>query len=239
MKNEKKVKYSGIGEVLYRRNARARNLAIRINSDGVVKVTVPGRCSFHRAEGFVLDKREWISRKTTYIKRRNQEILVWKAGDVIRMRNSYVKLTGGRSETFGISKSNGSYEVALPGGFDPTDEIHRKELMEKIAAIGHAEARDQLPAVLGYYAERFRLPFRKVTVRRMHTRWGSCSSKNNISLSSGLIFLPEHLIEYVCLHELMHTVHKNHSREFWMALERILPDALQRRKELRDRTIIA
>jgi predicted metal-dependent hydrolase len=64
----------------------------------------------------------------------------------------------------------------------------------------------------------------------MKTRWGSCSSKNNISLNSSLVFLPEALIRYVCLHELVHTIHKNHGRVFWEALTGILPEALMLRK---------
>jgi predicted metal-dependent hydrolase len=83
------------------------------------------------------------------------------------------------------------------------------------------------------------LPYERVSVKRMKTRWGSCSSKNNISLNSALIFLNDNLIEYVCLHELAHTVHKNHSLSFWRFLEKHLPDALARRKELREKSIIA
>jgi len=239
MINEKKVKYKDIGEILYRRNTKARNLAIRINTDGLVKVTVPGRCSFHRAEAFVLDKKEWISKKTHYLKRRKEENLAWQPGDLIRMRNGYIRIIGGETEEFAAKRVNGGYELALPGNFDAGDAEQSALLHDHIAAIGLKEAKEQLPGVLKGYAERFRLPYRKVSVRRMRTRWGSCSAQNNISLNSSLVFLPEHLVEYICLHELIHTVHKDHSRRFWGALVRILPDAMQRRRELRETSIIA
>ena len=56
----------------------------------------------------------------------------------------------------------------------------------------------------------------------MKTRWGSCSAQNNISLNIGLIALSDELRDYVILHELVHTKIKNHSKDFWNALEIII-----------------
>jgi predicted metal-dependent hydrolase len=61
--------------------------------------------------------------------------------------------------------------------------------------------------------------FNKVTVRASRSRWGSCSASNNINLSLYLMQLPSHLIDYVIIHELVHTVHKNHGPLFWQLLE--------------------
>ncbi|MEI7823933.1 MAG: SprT family zinc-dependent metalloprotease [Chlorobiaceae bacterium] len=52
-------------------------------------------------------------------------------------------------------------------------------------------------------------------IRLQHSRWGSCSSRRSITLNSKLLFLPQHLVRYIMVHELCHTVHMNHSREFW------------------------
>ena len=52
-------------------------------------------------------------------------------------------------------------------------------------------------------------------IRLQHSRWGSCSSRRSITLNSKLLFLPDHLVRYIMVHELCHTVHMNHSREFW------------------------
>ena len=67
--------------------------------------------------------------------------------------------------------------------------------------------------------------YNKATIRNQKTRWGSCSAKNNISLNMQLINLPEKLIDYVILHELVHTYIKNHSRLFWLTLENYLPNS--------------
>ncbi len=239
MKNEKTIIYNEIGEILYRRNSRAKNISIRINAEGTVRVTVPGRCSFHRAERFVLEKRGWIRQKTLQIKRQKEENLVWKVGDVIRMRERSISVLQGKQNEFVVNESLLGHDLLLPAGYDIRSADHQTALREQVARLGLQEAKLQLPGILAALSMEHSLRYARLTVRRMRTRWGSCSAKNNISLNSGLIFLPDPLIEYVCLHELMHTVHKNHGKRFWDALEARLPEAKARRKELRAATIIA
>jgi len=65
----------------------------------------------------------------------------------------------------------------------------------------------------------------RITIRNQRTRWGSCSIKSNISLNIKLYYLPADLRDYVILHELVHTVHHNHSPAFWDTLKTILPTA--------------
>jgi predicted metal-dependent hydrolase len=100
------------------------------------------------------------------------------------------------------------------GGFsDPAAEISRAEARKKLV-----DRLDRLSGLHGF-------SYNKVSIRNQKTRWGSCSAKNNISLNMKLLRLPEELIDYVIIHELVHTKIKNHSEEFWLALERILGNA--------------
>ncbi len=83
-----------------------------------------------------------------------------------------------------------------------------------------AIAKRVLPDELSRLSKKHDLPFNKVTIRRSRTRWGSCSTKKNISLSCYLVLLPDHLAEYVMIHELCHTVEMNHSDRFWALVEK-------------------
>ena len=99
--------------------------------------------------------------------------------------------------------------------------------------INREDARKVLTQRLAELAEDHNFDYGKVSIRSQKTRWGSCSSQNNISLNQNLLHLPDYLIDYVLLHELTHTRVKNHSSKFWNELEKVCPDAKELRKRLK------
>ena len=99
--------------------------------------------------------------------------------------------------------------------------------------VSRAKAKMMLTGRLKQLASQYGFSYNRLFIRNQKTKWGSCSSKNNISLNVSLAALPEELRDYVLLHELVHTRIKNHSREFWAELGRMAADAKRMRKELR------
>jgi predicted metal-dependent hydrolase len=73
-------------------------------------------------------------------------------------------------------------------------------------------------------SEQTGLTFNHLTVRSQKTRWGSCSARKNINLNYRLLFIDSRLVDYILLHELAHTVHLNHSRDFWLLVEQFMPE---------------
>ena len=98
--------------------------------------------------------------------------------------------------------------------------------------INTEEARKILSERLEYLSSIHGFSYNKVTIRNQKTRWGSCSSKNNISLNQKLIRLPQELIDYVLLHELVHTRIKNHGKEFWSEMDILVGNAKRLDKKL-------
>ena len=69
------------------------------------------------------------------------------------------------------------------------------------------------------------IPFPKLKIRSMKTRWGVCNKRDNsVTLNSKLIKYSIHEIDYVIIHELSHFVHFDHSREFWETVRIYMPD---------------
>ena len=99
--------------------------------------------------------------------------------------------------------------------------------------IDKVKARKKLTSRLHYLAEKHGFTYNKVTIRNQKTRWGSCSHKNNISLNMKLVLLPDEMVDYVILHELVHTRIHNHSKKFWSELDKYVGDGKATAKRLR------
>lgn len=72
-----------------------------------------------------------------------------------------------------------------------------------------------------------------LSFRKQRSRWGSCSSKGMISLNLKLLFLPPELVRYIMIHELCHTLHMNHSNQFWAAVAQYDPDCLEHDRRMK------
>ena len=73
-------------------------------------------------------------------------------------------------------------------------------------------------------AKQYNFEFKKVKIGSARTRWGSCSSLKNINLTWRLMMLPEKIIDYVIIHELVHLKKPHHKKSFWKEIEKIMPD---------------
>jgi predicted metal-dependent hydrolase len=100
------------------------------------------------------------------------------------------------------------------------------------AEINRAEAREKLVSRLNELSEQHGYSYNRVFMRSQKTRWGSCSSKNNISLNMKLVRLPDDMVDFVLLHELVHTRIKNHTKAFWAELNSLIGDAKGKAKRL-------
>ena len=143
--------------------------------------------------------------------------------------------------------------VAVPFGvsFDAAEKVavekapwisrHLKKItaQEQIACplpgsgtINRVKARKKLVRRLDELTARYGFSYNRVFVRNQKTRWGSCSVKNNINLNVNLVNLPGELLDYVIVHELMHTRIKNHGSAFWKELDLLMGNARQLDKDL-------
>ena len=105
--------------------------------------------------------------------------------------------------------------AALPPQLSPAEEKARVEMLRRAAKA-------DLPARIGRIAAETGLRYAKLSIRASRTKWGSCSGRNHVSLSLFLMTLPEHLRDYVIVHELCHTVHHDHSPRFHALVDRLV-----------------
>ena len=112
-------------------------------------------------------------------------------------------------------------------------EKDHKILSIKFNDVDGHEARRILVKRLDELANAHGFKYNRVFIRNQKTRWGSCSSKNNINLNVKLVRLPERLTDYVIIHELIHTRIKSHNKKFYAELEQIVNDRKSLDRELK------
>ncbi|KKS16178.1 MAG: hypothetical protein UU72_C0026G0010 [candidate division WWE3 bacterium GW2011_GWB1_41_6] len=87
-------------------------------------------------------------------------------------------------------------------------------------------------------AERFsnicEVEYKRISIRNQKSKWGSCSSRGNLNFNYRIVFLPDHLADYLVVHELCHLKELNHSEKYWEHVRRILPDYKKHKKELKE-----
>jgi predicted metal-dependent hydrolase len=93
-------------------------------------------------------------------------------------------------------------------------------------------ARRMLTERTRHFQDIYGVTYRKLSIRNQKTRFGSCSSQGHLSFNYRLIFLPEHLRDYVIVHELCHLRELNHSRKFWALVAQTIPDYKARKRDL-------
>lgn len=115
--------------------------------------------------------------------------------------------------------ANGLIVVSYPMEAHYTEKEVQMVAKKGIEAAWKIEALEILPQRVTEIAAKLGLHYRNVSVRNTRSRWGSCSSLGDISLSIHLMRLPDHLVDYIIIHELCHTVHRNHGPNFHALLD--------------------
>ena len=128
--------------------------------------------------------------------------------------------------------ANRSRAIAFAESRTKWIELTRQRLAERRASyptltpqdVEHLrrEARRYIPEALSRLATKHGFSYTTLRISSAHTRWGSCSGRNGISISLLVMLLPEHLREFIRLHELCHTRHHNHSAAFHALLNSLV-----------------
>ncbi len=215
-----------------RESARARNVTLKVNrSDGLV-VVVPRHFDQELVPGIVSSRQEWISRQLQRFERRPGKFDVDWPPRAIELRGIGQSLSVDYLEKscarIGIQQIGDGLRLVLPHG------TNDDELVRALTRWLKGAAREHLVSLAGVLAHQHGFEFSKVVIRGQRTRWGSYSSHGTLSLNYKLLFLPAHLVSHVILHELVHSVHMDHSEKFWGLLERVDPMAQHSDQELRD-----
>ena len=215
------VYYPQIGEVQFVTSVTAKYLRISLKPFGGIRVTVPKRTSTKEAMAFVETKKDWILQAQSRIASHEKRYTIFTPDIVFRTQNRQLQLLPWKSGQFRAQLSKDALKIFYPQETDLQSHQAQEIIREYIIETIRKEAKDYLPQRTEQLAAEYGFTIRGVTVKNVTSRWGSCSATNHINLNIHLVRLPQSLSDYVILHELTHTVHKNHGKLFWQSLNRI------------------
>jgi len=224
--------YEDIGGVQYVKSARSRRINIRVRPFDGIRVTLPLRISFKQAEDFLRKNIEWVIKITEKTRDVEKDSVIQSAAE-INTRSHRLLLIPSKADSPRFKIANSKIRVTYPAQKDVRDPDVQETIRRGLIEAYRKEAKSYLPPRVAGLARVHGFKYGRVFIKNHRSRWGSCSEKNNINLSLHLMRLPDDLIDYVILHELVHTEIKNHSPKFWQRLQEVCPDAKIFRKRLR------
>lgn len=221
----KKVLIPEIGEIVLAKRRGARYIRLSVTSRGIVRVGMPYWTPYSAGISFAKARADWIAKHLS-----QHAASDFKDGDRFgkahRLRISVDKRI--KAPRARIT----STEILVTTPYPVDDERTQNKIVSTADRTLRKEADTLLPQRLDELARKHGFHYKQVKIRSLTSRWGSCSSDRVITLSYYLIQLPWRLIDYVILHELVHTEQMNHGPKFWSRMEKFMPEARSIRRQV-------
>ncbi len=231
--SSKLIEIDSLGKILFRKNRRSKSISIRVRPVTGTVVSLPYYVSYKTAEDFVHSKKHWIKKNIEKLKKIENEKMVFDESTQFRTREHTLKICPTSTDRISTYVSKKQINVKYPQSVDVRCEEVQKAVREGIVKALRKEAKTYLPERVNFLAKKYGFKYNKLFIKNLRSRWGSCSNKNNINLNLHLMRLPDKLVDYVILHELVHTVEKNHGKNFWARLDAITDNAKILSKEVK------
>jgi predicted metal-dependent hydrolase len=210
---DKTVQLKHIGTVIFSKNRRSKNIKISVKPDKTVRVSFPFYCTSKEVLAFLHKNEAWILQQQQKMELKRNKI---EENTTIKTKLYSVEFVLG--DKYDIKTHKNTVQITVK---DFESDKTNDYIEDIITQIYRFEAKKLLPPRIAELAKKHEFQFQKITIRNNKRNWGSCSSKNNISLNLQMMKLPDELIDYILLHELVHTEIKNHGPEFWEKLNEI------------------
>lgn len=225
----KYINIEQVGQVSFTISERSRRIRLSVKSDGEIVVSMPRSVQYQDAIRFAESKTDWIVKQQSKIR---AGLTLFAPESCFRTRFHKLAITKGNTDKVYNRVGNGVIQIFIPERINHEQPKIQEFIKKTLVDVMRWEAKIYLPKRLKELADKHSFKYQNVSIKNASTRWGSCSSANNINLNLHLMRVPEHLIDYVLLHELAHTVVKNHGEKFWLLLEHCYPNARKADKEM-------
>ena len=206
-------------DITFFRSYKAKRINITIKPFIGVRVSVPHSISFKKAKEGTLERIDWIKSNLAKMQKVENRFTVFNTDTKFQTRTHHLDVKVSDTHALRSVIRNNKITVSIPKSSDIASVEVQIEIRKAIERGWRKEAKEYLPNRVKVLAAKHKFEYKNVSIKNAKTRWGSCSFDNNIYLNLHLMRLPDHLVDYVILHELVHTKVKNHGKYFWQLLD--------------------
>jgi predicted metal-dependent hydrolase len=221
-----------IGEVCFVQSDRARRLNISIRPGRPVRVAIPPYASMNEARNFLASREDWILKHLEKLSKSGIN-LIFNESSVFTTLFHELRIIRSQRKNLHARTINGSIEIEIPIQADLDKVVVQQFIKKALIETMRLEAKLYIPERVRELALKHGFSYQGVAVKNLRSRWGSCSSTGNINLNLHLMTLPAHLIDFIILHELCHTVHRNHGKGFKKLLGQVSGNMAGLEKEMK------
>ena len=237
MPTEKIIYIKDIGEISLRKDKRFKRLSIRMAPTKGIWINLPNGVSEKEAIKFAFENKDWILTSKQKKEAKESQQTIFDCNTKFKTKYHELRITQVNTKSYSSRLNNGTLEVIYPLGMEVVNEDLQEFIRKSIIETLRREAKYYLPKRLEYLAKNHGFKYTSLQIKNTKSRWGSCSHDNKINLSLHLMRLPEDLSDMVILHELCHTVIKNHSSQFWELLATHCPNLKQKKSQIKKYSI--
>ena len=233
--NIKQINIDPIGTVSITKNRQATRFKIAVRPDGTVRVTLPWTASFQSGEKFLREHLEWISQTKEKLAGKSGAPKLIQPGHLFSTRNYNYLVCSSDVSRFKIRYSEKEKNVLFEYPMNQIIETAEMQNTLKLAIenVLRFDAKKYLPLRIAELASSLGYNYKKITIKNNKTNWGSCSNRKNINLNLHLMRLSDILIDYVIVHELVHTIIPNHGPDFKLAMNKHFQNSAEMDRELK------
>lgn len=193
-----------------KKRKNSRNIKIRVDESGLVKVSLPSYTPYILAKNFINKNIDWIEKKLSLSESKKRGY--YYLGKNIR----FIKKGSAYNKSFNYIFDNIELTIETSCSLYTDEEIFTEWL--------RLMANEYIPNKTAEIADKYGFEYNSLKIKNLTSRWGSCSSKKNLSFNLKLMQFNHDIIDYVIVHELCHLREMNHSKNFWSLVESIIPN---------------
>lgn len=209
-----------IGNLVITKHHNAKRISLQIKSDQIPRVTIPKLMPFKIGFLFALEQKKWILEHLEKTKKEKVNSVSFDENSLFETRYKTLCFKN-EGEKFEVKQEKNHFTLFFPKDTNIKSTENQTIIKNFILETLRIEAKQHLPPRVEFFAQKFGFSYKKVFIKNLTSRWGSCSAVNNINLNLHLMRLPEYLSDFIILHELCHTIHKNHGEQFHSLLNKI------------------